>query len=549
MADTLALVVYDHTGYPSPPGRLQVADALPRSTPAAEVFEKAAAAVNHELSDLQLSNPSANGSVPLPADDVKTLGDMLLSPTGTRVVLHVHRAEGADPAKFNKPAASPIASSVRDAASQTAGTSKKTICGICRSDESEADDLLVDPLGCGHAYCRDCLSRVLEMEFLGKGKSHLDMGCVVPRCPGRFTDEQFRQFSTEDVLEEYEAVLDTIPDDPRAPRLSLPRDFSYDYNDQGQLRHVKTGRKFHWVNQAHYDLLGDQVAPHIQQELMVKELGMSEMSLPSDAWLGENGGVDRVPPHVRNNIFLTPDALDNEDRLMLLIQGSGAVRAGQWARALCINDSLQTGAILGYLAKAKEAGYGVIVFNPNLNSVDSDELATRPTGEELRSPGRPVRRPQDKIKIPGNSDPVQHTIHVWDHVAKQAKAKDIVIVAHSAGGWCTLGLIRERPEILDRLRAIGFTDAVHSVLPRDPPHVKHAITHLAKNWVQSDDPLDTPARGYDAPSGSGCPCVSSGHPKHENTSASAIESVFEFIREKVENASGSASAQTDSMDD
>lgn len=43
------------------------------------------------------------------------------------------------------------------------------------------------------------------------------------------------------------------------------------------------------------------------------------------------------------------------------------ISAGQWARALCINDSLDVGAILGYLSKAIKAGFAVIVFNPNLN--------------------------------------------------------------------------------------------------------------------------------------------------------------------------------------
>lgn len=41
--------------------------------------------------------------------------------------------------------------------------------------------------------------------------------------------------------------------------------------------------------------------------------------------------------------------------------------AGQWARALCINNTLEMGSILPYLKKCKELGFGVIVCNPNLN--------------------------------------------------------------------------------------------------------------------------------------------------------------------------------------
>jgi len=110
-----------------------------------------------------------------------------------------------------------------------------------------------------------------------------------------------------------------------------------------------------------------------------------------------------------NNIFVSQDWATSS-KLMLLIQGAGAVRygssfsihfcfvlccfvllydlcrAGQWARALCINENLDIGTILPYLKKCKEQGYGsllelcscfsnvrtllpsigVIVLNPNL---------------------------------------------------------------------------------------------------------------------------------------------------------------------------------------
>jgi hypothetical protein len=38
-------------------------------------------------------------------------------------------------------------------------------------------------------------------------------------------------------------------------------------------------------------------------------------------------------PH-QCNIFISNDFYTNQDKLMIIMQGSGAVRAGQWARAL-----------------------------------------------------------------------------------------------------------------------------------------------------------------------------------------------------------------------
>lgn len=70
------------------------------------------------------------------------------------------------------------------------------------------------------------------------------------------------------------------------------------------------------MNQMHYDALGDFVMEHIQNLMRGEEFKMEEVLLPLDADDAE------VP---RNNIFLTPGALQ-ADKLIILIQGSGAVR-------------------------------------------------------------------------------------------------------------------------------------------------------------------------------------------------------------------------------
>lgn len=38
------------------------------------------------------------------------------------------------------------------------------------------------------------------------------------------------------------------------------------------------------------------------------------------------------------NIFVSRDLFANRDKLLLVFPGGGAVRAGQWGRALCINE-------------------------------------------------------------------------------------------------------------------------------------------------------------------------------------------------------------------
>jgi len=305
---------------------------------------------------------------------------------------------------------------------------------------------------------KENLSKYLTTEF-EKKKSFLEM-----KLPGKanepFSEELIRKFATESTLKLFESVLKTIPQHPEDPKLSIS-DFCYKFNDDGILVHTETESRFQWVNQVHYDLLGDLIVPYIQEQ-MVKQFGMKEIFLPEKCDL---------PSHVRSNIFVTPDLETNSNKLMLLIQGSGAVRAGQWARALCINDTLKSGSILPYLQKAIAKGFAVIVFNPNLNHAPKDPLS-RPKRESFFIPGKPRLPEVETVKIPLNESPPEHTIYVWDMFGKNSPAKEIVIVAHSAGGTCTLSLLREREkEILHKLKAIAFTDSVHWVSSKDSKNV------------------------------------------------------------------------------
>jgi len=398
-----------------------------------------------------------------------------------------------------------------DLSKQEKISKKAKVCGICL-DESQS----TEEIGCDHCYCKSCLEKFLSSEFDEKRKSFLDLKCPAPWCGKTLTQETITKHVSETTLKNYNSVMKTIPNNPEDPNLKID-DFFYKYDERGRLVHSETGDSFHWVNQLHYDLLGDLIIQYLQ-ERMKTEFKMQELFLPEKSTL---------PPHVRNNIFMTQDALTNPHKLMLLIQGSGAVRPGMWARALCINDTLDNGSIFPYLRKAIADGYGVIVFNPNQNRVPVDGF-TRPKREEFFTSGKPKYQDVKEMKIPENESPPQHTINVWNHYGSIAAARKIVIVAHSAGGSCTMSLLREKGnEILPKLKAIAFTDSVHSESYNDSKSVQNFLKNNARNWVQSNEPLDTPVRQPGQ-----CKCVSAGHTKHEFTSGSAVESVFKFLKEK-----------------
>ncbi|CAF4421874.1 unnamed protein product, partial [Adineta steineri] len=56
---------------------------------------------------------------------------------------------------------------------------------------------------------------------------------------------------------------------------------------------------------------------------------------------------------------------------MIIIHGTGVVRAGQWSRKLIINENLSVGSQIDYILKARANGYAVIVTNTNLNIDES----------------------------------------------------------------------------------------------------------------------------------------------------------------------------------
>jgi len=148
--------------------------------------------------------------------------------------------------------------------------------------------------------------------------------------------------------------LNTIPDCPYPLRME---EFNYKYDENHKIVNATTGQRFHWAGQAHYDSLGDVVLEYIQQQLKEK-YNLQELLLPNDP---ESQKLHRTR---RVNIFHSPDLLTAK-RICWLIQGSGPIRPGQWARALCINESLDIGAMFKYVEAAQARGYAVVILNPN----------------------------------------------------------------------------------------------------------------------------------------------------------------------------------------
>ncbi|CAI2169373.1 11202_t:CDS:10 [Funneliformis geosporum] len=295
--------------------------------------------------------------------------------------------------------------------------------------------------------------------------------------------------------------------------------FGYKFNENGELRHIETNERFLFVvkpddrsyNQNHYEALGGTVIGEFIEEELVNKYNLIRKTIPVESDEDE----DVVFP--KSRIYLSEDAQDCQN-LLLLIQGSGVVRPGQWARQVIINDSLELGTMFPYIKKAQDLKWGIIIFNPNANI------------------GRVTKNGEviGFARIKGSESPQDHCLYVWDRFVRKTIAKRILIVAHSFGGICTSYMIDHfANDFRSRVKGIALTDSVHS-FGMIPKHSDKWFRGCTTNWIKSPLPLNEPVR--EANGFYGCHCTSAGHPKHEYTSGAAIEPVFEFLQGRLAQA-------------
>ncbi|KAJ0175310.1 hypothetical protein K1T71_009451 [Dendrolimus kikuchii] len=279
------------------------------------------------------------------------------------------------------------------------------------------------------------------------------------------------------------------------------RDLGYMFNEEGQLRKLDkdgniTDKPFqfnisdkHQECQTHYEELGTAVTYYIYH-LLENELNLKKLPVPKQ---DKDGGTF---------IFVSED-YDKKDVLLILIHGSGVVRAGQWARSLIINENLDVGTQIPYIKKALSKDYGVIVLNTNDSCTEDGKAITHSNTAE------------------------KHAKYVWENYIAQTSASSIAIIGHSYGGVVTVSLADEvKKDFEKRVKAVALTDSVHGYSNKK---ISKFLKEVSKNWISSKSALDSPMKTPDFEIAR----VSAGHERHEMTSHSCIESVFKFIDQKL----------------
>ena len=171
-----------------------------------------------------------------------------------------------------------------------------------------------------------------------------------------------------------------------------------------RFRQIEGNKEFEFKTQKHYDKLGDFLCDWIQG-YMQEEQKMKKVMIPHKEELQE--GYAQAP------IFISEDWETNKNRALVLIQGTGDVRSGFWARSVCMNDTIDLGSMIPDIDFARKNGFSVLVMNPNY-SYTPDKIKVSP-------------------QIRGMS---HHSNYCWENFVEQdvCPAKEIFIVAHSAGG-------------------------------------------------------------------------------------------------------------------
>ncbi|RHY75987.1 hypothetical protein DYB34_013472, partial [Aphanomyces astaci] len=154
-------------------------------------------------------------------------------------------------------------------------------------------------------------------------------------------------------------------------------------------------------------------------------------------------------------------------KLLVFVCSSRGSTCGIWSRSLLLRSGVNVGSMLPYFRKAIDKGFGVVVLNPNVNS---------------------VLRGATKLAIPYSSTPEEHVQHVWEHFIFPSAAHEIHFLAYGYGGVLVSNLIFNHAVMANlqpRLGNLGFLECTTST--KCPPQLQHSIGPRWVSWETSNE--------------------------------------------------------------
>ena len=297
----------------------------------------------------------------------------------------------------------------------------------------------------------------------------------------------------------------------------IENSIDYKYNNDGILHKKNSKERPKRLEQDEYEKVGNYVLKYIQYKIL-SEYDLLPMFIPLNPEKEFRNLKDFLDPDndiAQCQIYCSEDFFTNP-KCLIIIQGTGAVRIGIWSRQICINDCIEHGSMISYIKTAKEKKYSLIILNPNERNDDN----------------------KDKNKIIKEFTSMEkHCIYVYNNIIKKNdKIKEIYIVAHSMGGYCTVEILNKNKDDLlnGKIKKIAFTDSVHGnhykILDENCINV---FKKISRNYVTSDEKVGKLILDRNN-SDDGVDNYSSGHIRHEYTSSFALLEVFKWFEKKEE---------------
>jgi hypothetical protein len=276
-------------------------------------------------------------------------------------------------------------------------------------------------------------------------------------------------------------------------------DGTSDFEYKIRLRPI-AGGDFVWNEEPQYEKLLELATLDLQKKIR-EEFGLECVMLPL---VKDRGTCPFTFP-----IFHSKDIATN-DKIIVIVLGTGRVRLGQWSRKVCMNNTLAEGSVLPFLHEAiRVRGCAVLLTNPNVNSYMTESGRILP--------------------IPGHHSAEEHLKSLYWLFLAHSKATEIAIIAHSYGGVSTVDLFSDEAIEADligknRLKCIAMTDSVHGKGIQLTGRTREWFLNNAINFIRSREPP-----GKDCGVYANTQRASAGTENHALTSYSCRELLWRWI--------------------
>ncbi|KAJ0395319.1 hypothetical protein P43SY_002054 [Pythium insidiosum] len=186
-------------------------------------------------------------------------------------------------------------------------------------------------------------------------------------------------------------------------------------------------------------------------------------------------------------------AYNSAKKVILFLSDSGPL--GLWRQDPSDQETTvnHKWAMVRYLSRAQEEGYGIILCNPFSNTAVVYEAG----GFERVVP------------VPESSTPRDHVLFVWKNFAANCKGQ-VSVIAFARGGALMKSILEAHEDTArQKIHRIAFIESKHEIDGNESPGVLELLGRRSMNWEASYEPQG--GQIVDSQARVGCVCLSIGY--------------------------------------